>query len=145
MKNGINQTEYIEANYGTQKLKRGRWRIILYGGHDPDEVHDLWHQCSKTGWDMYTVEYVTEAYDDRSLSGYRKIKPNWHCRYCFAVPPASIVTVWCLLEPDRTSEEVIDTLQAAQELEEDIRPGGSRDSIPILQQIIQHRMKRKKT
>jgi hypothetical protein len=97
------QDEFIEDGYGPQKLKRGRWRICI---HEDDDFHDLWHQCDKDNWDMFDSEYMTSVPCDVSYTGIRKIKPNWHCQDCFAVPPASIVTVWCLLEPDYTSEHV---------------------------------------
>jgi hypothetical protein len=114
--------EFVEAEYGTQKLKRGRWRLCI---HEDDDFHDLWHQCEKENWDMYDSEYMTSVPSDVSYTGTRKIKPNWHCQNCFAVPPASIVTVWCLMEPDYTSEHVQEAIQYQYELDNNkVYPSG---------------------
>ncbi|KKN92463.1 hypothetical protein LCGC14_0209540 [marine sediment metagenome] len=115
------QAEYIETEYGAEKLKRGRWRILQY--HNRFTTHGLWHQCEKTEWDMYLCEYRADIGSDFSINGTRKIKPNWHCENCFAVPPASIVAVWCLLEPDNTSLEVSEVLELRRRVEEDDPPG----------------------
>jgi len=108
------QKEYIKEEYGDVKLKRGRWRVLL---HEYDDYHDLWHQCDKDDWDMYDSEYMTNVQNDVSYTGVRKIKPNWHCVNCFAVPPPSVITVWCLLEPDYTSEHVQFALESQHELD----------------------------
>jgi hypothetical protein len=112
------QAEYIKKEYGAEKLKRGRWRVLEY---EIESGHGLWHQCEKTEWEMYLCEYRADIGSDISINGTRKIKPNWHCENCFAVPPASIVGVWCLLEPDRTSEEVSSALELRADLEKATR------------------------
>jgi hypothetical protein len=108
------QEEFVEEGYGPQKLKRGRWRICF---HDDDCFHDLWHQCEKDNWDMYDSEYMTSVPCDVSFTGIRKINPNWHCTSCFAVPPASIMAVWCLLEPDYTSEKVQEAISYQHDMD----------------------------
>jgi hypothetical protein len=110
------QKEFIDAEYGTQALKRGRWYITK---HDDDCFYDLWHQCEKGNWDMYDSEYMTSVPCDASYTGVRKIKPNWHCQNCFAVPPASIMTVWCLMEPDFTSEKVQEAISYQDDIDND--------------------------
>jgi hypothetical protein len=116
------QAEYIEKEYGDEKLKRGRWRVIQYSVHHSDVgEHGLWHQCEKTEWEMYLCEYRADVGSDSSFNGTRKIKPNWHCENCFAVPPASIVAVWCLLEPDVTSAEVSTALKLRADIDDEER------------------------
>jgi hypothetical protein len=111
------QKEYIDTEYGEQKLKRGRWYILM---SETDNAHSLWHQCEKDRWEMEEAEY-----SDYSEYADRPIQPKWRCAQCASAPPDSIVAVWCLMEPDMTSElvqEVINnpTLDAiAQENEEE--------------------------
>jgi hypothetical protein len=92
--------EFIKEAYGTVKLKRGRWYII-----QEDECgHGLWHQCAKGIQDLDFATYVTySSYKDMP------VKPSWKCS-CNAIPPDSIVAVWCLLEPENTSEQVQEAL-----------------------------------
>jgi hypothetical protein len=96
--------EYITNTYGDIKLKRGRWYVLGPGGHI--ENHELWHRCQKDSWELEMCNYF--VYSDFAE---RPVKPGWRCEVCFAAPPNTIVAVWALLEPERTSEEVQDALE----------------------------------
>jgi hypothetical protein len=99
--------EYLEAEYGKTKLKRGRWRILLADGSD--KGHELWHQCSKEDWDLDIVQFIAWS----ELSN-RPVKPRWRCEGCWSIPPESIVTVFTLMEPDGASYEIRDALEDAE-------------------------------
>lgn len=98
------QAEWIEDEYGEQKLKKGRWRILKHT--DGSEFHCLWHQCEKEDWEMAEV-----CYSNYSEWSDQAILPKWRCGGCGATPPDSIVTLWCLLEPDFTTEIVQEALE----------------------------------
>jgi len=102
--------KYITDQYGDIKFKRGRWYILETGVDD--WMNELWHRCEKDDWELESCRYFAWSnYADR------RIMPKWRCEVCSASPPDSIVTVWCLLEPDMTSEEVIEALKSAEEAE----------------------------
>jgi len=91
--------DYLNEEYGKVKIKKGRWFILQT--HGEDGLHELWHQCEKKDWDLDYVEY--KAFSDWT---HKPVIPNWVCSGCGAHPPDSIVTIWCLLEPEHTSEVV---------------------------------------
>lgn len=98
--------ERITERYGPIKLKRGRWYLIDQA--EIQEGYELWHQCEKGLTHLELVDYkVLSDYDSKNL------KPSWRCS-CNAQPPDSIVTVWCLMEPEKTSEIVQDELVRAE-------------------------------
>lgn len=102
--------EYIEDDYGTIKFKRGRWYILK---SDLSEEHLLWHQCEKDDWDLEEV-----AYTDYSEYADKPIIAKWRCAQCASAPPDSIVAVWCLMEPDFTSEQVQECINYPSDEEE---------------------------
>lgn len=111
------QAEWIEDQFGDEKLKRGRWRILKHT--DGEQFHCLWHQCEKDHWEMSEV-----CYSNYSEWADMAILPKWRCGGCNAQPPESIVTLWCLLEPDLTTEIVQEALAVYDiEEEEDILGG----------------------
>ncbi len=99
--------QVIKDEYGVVKLKRGRYYIIKA---EHEDHHELWHQCDK---DSTLLDIVT--YETTSEHTYLPIKPGWRCM-CGMRPPESIVGVWCLLEPDYTSEEVQSELNKDDEI-----------------------------
>jgi hypothetical protein len=95
----------IAEQYGPIKLNRGRWFIIA-DALDKGAPHELWHLCDprfKEDLDFATYQ-TCSWYDDRPIT------PNWRCS-CNKIPPDSIVAVWCLLEPDHTSECIQEALK----------------------------------
>ncbi len=49
----------------------------------------------------------------------REMIPGWRCRDCGASPPETIVGLWCLMEPDWTSEMVQHVINNPDREEED--------------------------
>ena len=104
-----NIDEYLDAEYGKTKFKKGRWRILAPDAIKSD-THELWHQCDKASWDMEMVGYcVYSEYAERPVI------PKWRCEICFKSPPDSIVAVWALLEPDATSTEIQEVLKIEED------------------------------
>ncbi len=110
--------ERITEQYGPIKLIRGRWFIIANTlDFGPEYPHELWHLCDmKWPEDMNCAEYQTKSwYDDRP------IKASWKC-VCGATPPDTIVAVWCLLEPEYTSEAIKEAMIEPEPSDDDDEP-----------------------
>ena len=80
------------------KFSRGRWYIFK----DEDMTHNLYHLCDKAVQELHGVEYVVPEYINKT----RRRSPGWMCLNCDKKAPDSIVAVYCLLEPDKSSSMV---------------------------------------
>ena len=87
------------------KFSKGRWYIFK----DEDWSHNLYHLCNKESQDLNGVEYFVPEQINKS----RRSSPRWMCLNCVKKAPDSIVTVFCLLEPDRSSSMVQEALREA--------------------------------
>jgi len=98
----MTREERIAKDYGEIKMKRGRWYLLKEHG---EVAHGLWHQCEK-GESRPNLDFATWVV--RSSHTDKPMIPNWRCG-CRAIPPATIVACWRLLEPDHTSEEIAES------------------------------------